>query len=107
MRRQPSSPKIIQLLSPNPNQLVCFNRKANSKGRAHDERCDCKLLPGRKSGGQAKTQSVSQAYRFVTLVPPYSSGRNVSTRSPPAFTRRRSSQAKTACSVTHCFRSFA
>ena len=41
-RRQPSSPKIIQLLSPNPNQLVCFNRKANSKGSAHDERCDCK-----------------------------------------------------------------
>ena len=33
-RRQPSSPKIIQLLSPNPDQLVCFNRKANSKGSA-------------------------------------------------------------------------
>ena len=41
-RHQPSSPKIIQLLSPNPNQLVGFNRKANSKECAHDERCDSK-----------------------------------------------------------------
>jgi hypothetical protein len=39
-RHQPSSSKKIQLLSPNPNQLVGFSRKANSKECAHDERCD-------------------------------------------------------------------
>ena len=64
-------------------------------------------LAARKSGGRAKAQSVSQANRFITSIPPCSSGRNVSTRSPRAFTGSRSSQAKTACSVTHCFRSFA
>jgi hypothetical protein len=35
-----ASSKKIQLLSPNPNQLVGFSRKANSKECAHDERCD-------------------------------------------------------------------
>ena len=41
-RHQPPSPKIIQLLSPNPNQLVGFNRKADSKERSHRESCDSK-----------------------------------------------------------------
>jgi hypothetical protein len=39
-RHQPSSSKKIQLLSPNPNQLVGSNRKANSKECAHGEGCD-------------------------------------------------------------------
>ena len=41
-RHQPSSSKRIHLLSPNPNQLVGFNRKANSKECAHAEGCDSK-----------------------------------------------------------------
>src|SRR6266446_4765156 len=41
-RHQPSSPKVIQLLSPNPNQLVSPNGKANSKERSQRERADSK-----------------------------------------------------------------
>jgi hypothetical protein len=41
-RRQSSSAKKIQLLSLNPNQLVGFNGKADSKGRSHRESCDSK-----------------------------------------------------------------
>jgi len=41
-RHQPSSPKEIQLLSPNPNQLVGLNGKADTKERSHRESCDSK-----------------------------------------------------------------
>src|SRR6266436_1915433 len=41
-RQQPSSPKIIQLFCPNPDQLVSSDGQADSKERSHRESCDSK-----------------------------------------------------------------
>ncbi len=41
-RHQPSSPKRIHLLSPNPDQLVGFNRKASLKECSHGKSCNPK-----------------------------------------------------------------
>ena len=41
-RHKSSYLKIVQRLRPDPNQLVSFNGKANSKERSHRESCDSK-----------------------------------------------------------------